>query len=126
MAGLGESFRAAREARGLNLTDVGDQIHIRSVYLGAIENEDWSAIGAPVYVRGFIRTYARFLGLDVESSVQRFTESLPAQSEPVPQAVARRTDRKRPSLALWVGIGVAAVLIISTSSRSPANAAGSW
>jgi cytoskeletal protein RodZ len=64
MAALGDEFRSAREARGLTLSDVAEQIHIRSVYLNAIETDDWGSIGAPVYVRGFIRTYARFLALD--------------------------------------------------------------
>lgn len=72
MPALGERFRAAREARGLSLSDVSEQIRIRSVYLAAIEEENWSAIGAPVYVRGFLRTYARFLGLDPEEVVAEF------------------------------------------------------
>ncbi|MEO9169746.1 MAG: RodZ domain-containing protein [Candidatus Aquilonibacter sp.] len=72
---MGERFRAAREARGLSLSDVAEQIRIRSVYLGAIEEENWSAIGAPVYSRGFLRTYARFLGLDPEEVVGEFNRS---------------------------------------------------
>ncbi len=72
MPAPGERFRAAREARGLSLSDVSEQIRIRSVYLAAIEEENWSAIGAPVYVRGFLRTYARFLGLDPEEVVSAF------------------------------------------------------
>src|ERR1700752_4411443 len=72
MPALGERFRAAREARGLSLSDVSEQIRIRSVYLAAIEEEQWSDIGAPVYIRGFLRTYARFLGLDPEEVVATF------------------------------------------------------
>src|SRR5579859_8014974 len=75
MPSLGERFRAAREARGLSLSDVAEQIRIRSVYLGAIEDENWTAIGAPVYTRGFLRTYARFLGLDPEEVVEQFNQS---------------------------------------------------
>ena len=69
---LGERFRAAREQRGLTLSDVAEQVRIRSVYLAAIEEENWKAIGAPVYIRGFLRTYARFLGLDPEDAVAQF------------------------------------------------------
>lgn len=72
MPSLGDRFRAAREARGLALSDVAEQIRIRSVYLGAIEDENWGAIGAPVYTRGFLRTYARYLGLDPEEVVAEF------------------------------------------------------
>ncbi len=89
MPALGEEFRSAREARGLSVSDVAEQIHIRSVYLAAIENEEWASIGAPVYVRGFIRTYARYLGLDAEAAVARFNDAVPA-ARPSSHAVARR------------------------------------
>jgi cytoskeletal protein RodZ len=92
MPALGEEFRSAREARGLSLSDVAERLHIRSVYLAAIEDEDWKAIGAPVYVRGFMRTYARFLGLDAEDAVARFATS-PAGAPP--SAPARAEDRPR-------------------------------
>lgn len=69
---LGERFRAAREQRGLTLSDVAEHLRIRSVYLAAIEDENWKAIGAPVYIRGFLRTYARYLGLDAEEAVAAF------------------------------------------------------
>ncbi len=82
MPALGERFRAAREARGLSLSDVSEQIRIRSVYLAAIEDENWAAIGAPVYIRGFLKTYARFLGLDADETVASFTDrALPAAVE---------------------------------------------
>lgn len=122
MPGLGEEFRAAREARGLSLSDVAEQIHIRSIYLQAIENEDWVAIGPAVYVRGFIRTYARFLGLDGEAAVARFAEAPPVQgtastvsATPSEPATARSTSgvatRRGPSVWLWLAGVVAAVLI---------------
>lgn len=82
--GLGERFRAAREERGLTLSEVGEQLRIRSVYLSAIEEENWKAIGAPVYIRGFLRTYARFLGLDPEEAVAEFN----AATSPAPAAIA--------------------------------------
>jgi cytoskeleton protein RodZ len=96
MPALGEEFRSAREARGLSLSDVAERLHIRSVYLAAIEDEDWKAIGAPVYVRGFMRTYARFLGLDAEDAVARFAAS-PAGTPPAPavRVEERPRDRER-------------------------------
>ncbi len=91
MPALGERFRAAREARGLSLSDVSEQIRIRSVYLAAIEDENWAAIGAPVYIRGFLKTYARFLGLDADEIVASFTD------RPIPPAVESHEPPGRPS-----------------------------
>jgi len=116
MSSLGEAFRTAREARGLTLSDAAESIHIRSVYLAAIEAEDWPAIGAPVYVRGFIRTYARYLGLDPEEAVSRFAERVPSESPAQVAAAmasiaATQPDRSGPSLGAIVGILVAIVLV---------------
>jgi len=113
MAALGEEFRSAREARGLTLSDVAEQIHIRSVYLNAIENDDWSSIGAPVYVRGFIRTYARFLGLDAEAAVARFNQTVPAErpSASVASSALEEDGPSGPSLWAIVGAVLAVALV---------------
>jgi len=109
---LGERFKAAREQRGLTLSDVAEQIHIRSVYLAAIEAQNWKAIGAPVYTRGFLRTYARFLGLDAEESVSEFNAGLP------PERAAAGAAGPAPLLGerslgplLWIAGAVAAALV---------------
>jgi len=116
MAGdaLGERFRAAREARKLSLSDVADKIRIRSVYLAAIEEENWNAIGPAVYVRGFLRTYARFLGFDPEEAVAAFSATQPAQ--PAGPGSMERKPAPESRLAwgpvlLWIAGAVAVVLI---------------
>lgn len=122
MSALGEEFRSAREARGLSLSDVAERLHIRSVYLAAIEDEDWHVIGAPVYVRGFMRTYARFLGLEPEAAVARFSALVPAgtpaASAPVRPAAAERSEkraaaeRSSPSLPAVLSIVVAFLVVL--------------
>jgi len=113
---LGERFRAAREARGLSITDVAEQIRIRSLYLAAIEDENWNTIGAPVYVRGFLRTYARFLGLDPEEAVGAFNRTHPLPQSNAPASEAQPPRSERPSwigAALLWGAGTVAVLLIA-------------
>lgn len=118
MSALGERFRAAREARGLSLSDVAEQIRIRSVYLAAIEDENWSAIGAPVYIRGFLRTYGRFLGLDTEEVVAEFAGESRSTAAPTPSAAPKTSyfaDEAPPprqlSPLIWIASLVAVVLI---------------
>ncbi len=114
MSSLGERFRIAREARGLTLSEVAEHIRIRSVYLGAIEDENWDVIGAPVYARGFVRTYARFLGIDGEEAIassilaQSIPSSTPPQEEPVISPSGRRSSTR---WVLWVAGFVAAALV---------------
>jgi len=119
MPGLGDEFRAAREARHLSLIDVSDNIHIRTVYLQSIEDGD-PTFAAPVYVRGFIRTYARFLGLDPEGAVANFASSIPEGTHKQHESVAifpLRQSRPGPSPWLWVAGGVAALLVVFVGFR---------
>jgi cytoskeleton protein RodZ len=115
MPSVGDEFRIAREARGLSLSDVAEHIHIRSVYLQALEEEDWAAIGAPVYIRGFIRTYARFLGLDPEKAIEAFGETVPSapptKQMSSPELVGTQSGR-RPSVWLWLAGVVAIALVV--------------
>ncbi len=118
MPAVGQRFREAREARGLTLPEVAEQIRIRAVYLDAIEKEDWSAIGAPVYIRGFLRTYARFLGLDAEEIVAEFNLGEGERGAIVPSRgdiadVERAGGSRRLQLSplIWIASLVAIVLI---------------
>lgn len=114
MPALGEEFRAAREARGLSLSDVAEHIHIRATYLEAVENEEWATIGAPVYIRGFIRTYARFLGIDPEHVVEAFNQVVPS-APPTKQLgmppVGVAEPRRGPSVWVWIAAAVAIALV---------------
>jgi cytoskeleton protein RodZ len=109
MPALGDEFRSAREARGLTLSDVGEKIHIRSVYLNAIETEDWKAIGAPVYVRGFIRTYARFLGVDSEAAIAQYNEVVPPER---PTATAVTDDEGEGGPSVWAVVAIIAAVVL--------------
>jgi transcriptional regulator with XRE-family HTH domain len=113
---LGERFRAAREQRGLTLSDVAEQLRIRSVYLAAIEEENWKAIGAPVYIRGFLRTYARFLGLDPEEAVSEFNaaeNTLPPTAQPAAASAGFDYRPQGSSLTplIWIA-GLVAVALV--------------
>lgn len=71
MGDLGQWLREAREARGLSLAEVEEATRIRQAFLSALEADDWSALPNEVVGRGFLRNYARFLGLDPDEMVAR-------------------------------------------------------
>lgn len=62
--GIGERLRAAREARGISLEEAAAGTRIKRLYLEALENETFSLLPSPAHARGFLRRYARWLGLD--------------------------------------------------------------
>jgi cytoskeleton protein RodZ len=63
LAGCGERLRLAREAAGLSVDDVAARLHMPGRVVKSLEAEDWSRLGAPVFVRGQVRSYSRLLGL---------------------------------------------------------------
>jgi flagellar biosynthesis protein FlhG len=66
----GPLLREVREARGAELKDVSARTKVSLAYLRAIEAEDFAALPAAVYARGFVAEYAKFLRLDVEQVVR--------------------------------------------------------
>ena len=63
---LGDQLRAERERRSEPLEKVSEATKIRTTYLEALEGHDWKALPADVFTRGYVRTYAEYLGLDQE------------------------------------------------------------
>ena len=60
-------LRRARERLGLSLRDIQDRTKIRTTILGAIENNDVDHLPPPIFTRGFVKAYAREVGLDPQA-----------------------------------------------------------
>jgi cytoskeletal protein RodZ len=74
MSELGRLLREARTAKELSLADVESATRIRQKYLEALENGDFAKLPRGAVARGFLRTYATFLGLDVTDTLNRYTQ----------------------------------------------------
>jgi cytoskeletal protein RodZ len=66
----GEVLAAKRGERGLTIRNVATATRIRAEYLAALESDDLERLPAPVYAKGYLRTYARYLGVDPEPLVE--------------------------------------------------------
>ena len=81
--GAGVEFRDARRARGLSLDDCQRATRISRRYLEALEEDDYAALPAPVFARGFLRSYAQYLGVDATTLISRFPgEARPGDALP--------------------------------------------
>jgi transcriptional regulator with XRE-family HTH domain len=72
LASFGEELRKEREVRGISLKEISDATKISKRFLEAIERNDHKTLPAPVFTRGFVREYARYLGLNSEEIVSRY------------------------------------------------------
>ncbi len=69
---LGHILREARETKGYTLREVQEKTRINSRFLEALETGDFDRLPTPTHVRGFLRNYSRFLGLDPEPMLERY------------------------------------------------------
>lgn len=69
---LGDLMRGERATMGKSLLDVQRDLKIRATYIAAIENADISAFEAPGFIAGFVRSYARYLGMDPDYAFAKF------------------------------------------------------
>jgi hypothetical protein len=77
---IGTTLREARVRRALTLQQVEEDIKIRVKYVQAMENEDWDVMPGVTYVKGFLRTYSTYLGLDPEVIIGEFRSRAVAPS----------------------------------------------
>jgi len=103
---IGDSLREARTRRGLTSADVQKGIRIRERYLTALEEERWDMLPGEAYTKGFLRTYAEFLGLNGQLYIDEYNSRLRGHEEEplVPESLA---PRRRPSggvLRVLVGV----------------------
>lgn len=80
---LGELFAHTREERGIALEKVSYDLKIRLEYLTALEKSDFQALPPSVYARGFVKNYAKYLGLNAEKSQRMFMRENSIFEKPV-------------------------------------------
>jgi hypothetical protein len=99
---IGAHLRACREEFLLSVQDVSERLHIRPRYLTALEEARFDDMPAPVYARGYLATYAEFLGLDAARVVQQCfapPPAAPTASEAKPVAPEAKEEVKRAEAA---------------------------
>ena len=81
----GQTLAAERERQGLSRADVAQRLHMSAWQVEALENGDYSRLPKGTFLRGFVRNYARTLGVDVARALESLAETVPAG--PLPQIV---------------------------------------
>ncbi|MEP6788735.1 MAG: helix-turn-helix transcriptional regulator, partial [Acidobacteriota bacterium] len=70
---LGEKLRQAREDKGFSLSEVADQTRISSLYLESIENDDYKILPGGIFNKGFVKSYAKFVGVDEQEALADYS-----------------------------------------------------
>ena len=116
---LGEYLQQAREAKGLTLEEASSKTRILPLYLKALEENNYARLPDEVFAKGFVRSYARILGLDEAMVIRKFDESggqfyaKRAEREFLKQKLQEEERRKRVNRNIVIGaVGVALVILL--------------
>lgn len=82
---IGEQLAIARRKKGLSIKKAEEATKIRAKFLEALEDDDYDNVPEPVYIKGFIRTYANFLGLNGFKLVKEYNLLFKPEPEPEPE-----------------------------------------
>ncbi|WP_407308560.1 helix-turn-helix domain-containing protein [Desulfosporosinus sp. SB140] len=113
MAGEGQMLRAAREEKQWSLRFTEDTTKIRIRYIQALEDEDYGILPGTTYVKGYLRTYAKHLGLNPDEIIQCYNDSEVPETIKVLETPDHHIPlKKRPFWVRPLVAGVTAVLAI--------------
>ena len=119
---LGNNLREARQNRRIDLVIAEQDTKIRSKYLAALETEEFDVLPGPVFVRGFLRTYSRYLGLDPQLFVDEYNarfgrfEEVEDPASPAlgrPGLAQQRMQRGRMTMRIIVIVSLVAVALLA-------------
>ena len=114
---IGPALREARERRGLAFGDVETDTAIRTRYIRALEEEQFHVLPGPTYTKGFLRSYAEYLGLDGQLFIDEFNSRHHDARAPQEQQIAsqprsrphQRRQRRESNLVMIVLAAIVAV-----------------
>lgn len=124
--GIGERLRQARVRAGLTPSEVGSRLKMPTYAIEALEREDWARIGAPVFIRGQLRSYARLLGLPADAIVENLSTPAAKPAELVPRTFTPRMQRMAEQTGrrlVYVVITAAIAVPVWLATRSHLDAA---
>jgi cytoskeletal protein RodZ len=124
MATLGERLRQARERAGLSVDDLSARTKIQVSLLTAIERDDFNRVPGGLFVRGFLRAYAREVDLDPESVVTDYLDQVEPEPPAPDDAVRPHADAERDVILaqpdfqgfswrrVWPALGAAGAILV--------------
>ena len=122
MSGFGAYLRKRREEKGITLQEVVEKTRVHLRYLEAMEKGEFHLLPGPAYVRGFLRLYAKAVGLDPEAVVEMFVQTEAAKrletlapggrEEPERLAAAARAGRRERPQGVWDFVVLVALLTL--------------
>ncbi len=107
-SGIGLLFKKRREELGLSHDQISEMTRLRPRFLACIEKEEWEGLPSPAFVPGFIRTYARAIGIDEDRAVGLYQETPTVELNPLKPLIMPGRKRKGKYLFVLLLAGIIA------------------
>jgi hypothetical protein len=121
VSGLGALLKGERERKGFSYEQMSQVTRLRIHFLEALENEDWPNLPPSVFVRGFIRSYAKALGLDESKLLDLYRGAVAEDAEPSIPIREPQKSKKGLLLLLALLLGAAIVTLYLWIGRPPSE-----
>lgn len=109
---LGEKLRQAREAKGIPIGEVAEQTRIAPLYIESIDNDDYRALPGGIFNRGFIKSYAKYVGVDEQEALADYarllndTEGNDVEEVKTYNPLVLTDDRQAPSMVPTIIVAI--------------------
>lgn len=111
MEKIGEILRNTRIEKGLSYQEIETDTRIRCRYLEALEDENWDILPEDVYTKGFLSSYARYLGLNPHKMLDMYKQNVALPPDPQP-SVQKIELPGRPRWKMGLVVGIVAIIIL--------------
>ena len=117
---LGALLKAKRTEKNIAIGEVAERLKFSAKQIESLESGDYKGLPEPIFVKGFIKTYGRFLGLDTDQVTLLLNEVFPSQVSAAPVATATENQtslnfqdqKKSKSFPKWLPLVVVAALVV--------------
>jgi len=96
----GARLRQAREQKNISVQQVADKLYLDAGIISSLESDDYDSLPSPIFIRGYLRSYAKFLDLPAESIVEAY--ELIGQQQPPPLTFQLKQNNQANSSDSWV------------------------
>lgn len=115
---LGLYLKNIREERKVSLSQIAQELKTKPDFVQAIESNDFDKLPAPTYVKGFLRSYAKYLELDPDQIIAIYNKHYPNQSEQVLILKGKEIPRiglkmGKSKFILWASLAAITILIVT-------------
>ena len=112
MESVGKTLKRARKRKGVSLAEAASQTRIQHSILEGLENDNFQVMPSSTYIKGFLKRYAGYLGIDSADLIKSYIATQPKEPEPVLVLKEKKLPRQSFIKPIFIGIAALGIVIV--------------